>query len=211
MAANTWTPLATWIATLLFWGSLLAFAAALDGYSQTMHPVALLGASGIARALAFNVLAFVLPGLLLAVVAWRWRTAMADNAAWFSRIGLRLALLSALAFALQGLLPLDPQDLEADASRLHAAAWMLWWLAGVAAMVFCAAGAWRDSSNRAWTILSLLAAALLACLPLLAMSTLVDWPPPVAERCAFAVWFAWLLWLSRHEMRRGSAQTRKLP
>lgn len=207
---NSWVLFTTWIATLLFWGALLAFATALDGYSQMMHPVALLGAHGTPRALAFNVLGFLLPGLLLALMAWRLRAAMPDSASWPARIGVRLVLLSALAFALQGVLPLDPQDLEADASRLHAAAWMLWWVAGVAAIVFYAAGAWRDHEGRAWAMLSLLAAALLACLPLLAMSALVDWPPPVTERCAFAMWFVWLLLLSRHEMRRGIAQARNL-
>ena len=48
-------------------------AALLEGYSHLLHPVALPGAIGVPRAWAFNLLVFVLPGLLLAVSAWRIR------------------------------------------------------------------------------------------------------------------------------------------
>src|SRR3546814_10898701 len=78
------------------------------------------------HALAFNVLGFVLPGVLAALVAWRLRASLDDGAPWAARIGAWLALLSALAFAAQGLLPLDPRGLEADASRMHATMWTLW-------------------------------------------------------------------------------------
>src|SRR3546814_9922281 len=65
------------------------------------------------HALAFNALGFVLPGVLAALVAWRLRASLDAGAPWAARIGAWLALLSALAFAAQGLLPLDPRDLEA--------------------------------------------------------------------------------------------------
>ena len=39
-----------------------------------------------------------------------------------------LVQLSALAFAAQGVVPLDPEDTDATASRLHVLAWMLWQL-----------------------------------------------------------------------------------
>src|SRR3546814_1754845 len=75
------------------------------------------------------VLGFLLPGVLAALVAWRLRASLDDGAPWAARIGAWLALLSALAFAAQGLLPLDPRDLESDASRMHATMWTLWWVA----------------------------------------------------------------------------------
>ena len=61
------------MAALLFVLAVLGFGAGLDGYAQARHPVALLGAHGVPHALAFNLLGFVLPGLLAAVVAERLR------------------------------------------------------------------------------------------------------------------------------------------
>ena len=51
------------LAAACFVLAVVGFGAALGGYSQAMHPVALLGAHGVPHALAFNVLGLVLPGL----------------------------------------------------------------------------------------------------------------------------------------------------
>src|SRR3546814_17431834 len=136
------------VAVVLFAAAVAGFGAALDGYSQAIHPVGLLGARGMPHALAFNVLGFVLPGVLAALVAWRLRASLDDGAPWAARIGAWLALLSALAFAAQGLLPLDPRDLEADASRMHATMWTLWWVALLPAAVLLAFGSRDRKSTR---------------------------------------------------------------
>lgn len=169
--------------------AVLAFGHALDGYSQSLHPVALLGATGVPRALAFNLLAFVLPGALAGCQAWALRTALPVQASAAARIGLQLVLLSALAFALQGLLPLDPRDLDDRASRLHATAWMLWWIAFVPGALLLALGAWR-ARRPSSSIVHLLAALLVACFALLAERWL---GAAVAQRLAFAAWLGWLL------------------
>ncbi len=97
------------------------FGAALGGYSHAQHPVALLGADGVAHSLAFNLLGFVLPGLLAVVVAVELR--QRASAGWQWRIGSQLLLLAAVAFAAQGLLPMDLQQLDGPQSRYHALAW----------------------------------------------------------------------------------------
>src|SRR3546814_2634837 len=125
------------VAVVLFAAAVAGFGAALDGYSQAIHPVGLLGARGMPHALAFNVLGFVLPGVLAALVAWRLRASLDDGAPWAARIGAWLALLSALAFAAQGLLPLDPRDLEADASQIGRAHVELQSLMRISYAVFC--------------------------------------------------------------------------
>ncbi|PWB21607.1 DUF998 domain-containing protein, partial [Stenotrophomonas sp. SPM] len=61
------------LAAACFVLAVVGFGAALGGYSQAMHPVALLGAHGVPHALAFNVVGLVLPGALAAVVAERLR------------------------------------------------------------------------------------------------------------------------------------------
>lgn len=175
-------------AMVLFVAAVAGFGAALEGYSQARHPVGLLGASGVPHALAFNVLGFVLPGLLAAFVAWRLRVAMGDNAPWVARIGAWLALLSAIAFVAQGLLPLDPGDLESDASRAHATAWTLWWVALLPATLLLALGLRGESESRARVLASIVVAVVVVALAMLPLDLLA---PAFAQRVVFATWLAW--------------------
>lgn len=176
-------------AAVLFAAAVSGFGLALDGYVHMQYPVALLGANGFPRALAFNMLAFVLPGMLAGVTALELRRRLPRDAGWSLRIGAQLVFLSALAFIAMGLFPLDPQDLESDASRLHGTAWMLWSVAFIPGAVLLGAGllsqpAW---SRFAWA--SLIAAAGL----LIAGFVLTDFMPAgAAQRIAFGLWFAWL-------------------
>lgn len=192
--------LAAWLAAASFAAALLALGALLDGYVQGRDPVALLGARGIPRATAFNLLAFVLPGLLAAWCAWSLREAMPVGAGAASRIGARLVFLAALAFAAQGVLALDPADLDAMGTRLHAIAWMLWVLAFAAGAV---ALAWGEASReRTGAALShALAGVMVAGFALFAGGLLA---PAIAQRIAYAAWFAWLL-LAPAGLSRGAA------
>ncbi|PSD48850.1 DUF998 domain-containing protein, partial [Stenotrophomonas maltophilia] len=74
------------VAALLFVLAVLGFGAGLDGYAQARHPVALLGAQGVPHALAFNLLGFVLPGLLAVVVAECLRRRLPATAGWAPRV-----------------------------------------------------------------------------------------------------------------------------
>jgi hypothetical protein len=167
--------------------ALLGFGAALDGYSHWRHPPGLLGAQGIPYALAFNLLGYIGPGLALAWVAWGLAGAARGLRAP-ARIGAWLWLWSALAWAAQGVVSLDPQDLDAHASRLHALAWMLWWLAfapGAALLAYAslAAPAWRR-----FGVIALAAAAVLVLAVLAADARLVPGAP--AQRVALLAWLA---------------------
>lgn len=173
----------------LFLLVLAGFGAVHDGYSHALHPPALLGARGIDHAQAFNVLGYMVPGLLAGVVAMAMR-AQLDRASWMARIGPWLWLLSAGAFAVQGMLPLDPSDLDAQASRLHAAAWTVWWIAFVPGAALLGAGLGRDAR---WRVVRRVAAIAALLLPLFALFAPLGMPAGVAQRLALAVWFASLL------------------
>jgi len=177
-------------ALALFIAATAISGALLDGYSHREHPLALLGAAGVPRALAFNVFAFVLPGSAVAIVFWTIRSALPATAGWRARIGTQLAVLSALAFAAQGLFPLDPGDLGGRANALHALAWTVWWIAFAAAGGLLAAGG--ASHGFKWaTAVSLIATLALALPP---------WPGAMAAfapRLAFVVWFVWAAWAGR--------------
>jgi hypothetical membrane protein len=104
--------------------------AAIEGYSQLVHPASLLGARQLGQAgVLFGLFAFVLPGLVGAWLGLRLRAVLPASAGWAARIGAQLVLLAALGFAAQGVLPLDLEGLDAGSSRLHAMAWLLWALA----------------------------------------------------------------------------------
>ena len=183
MRDNDWWLAA--VALLVCVAAVAAFGASSPDFGQLRHPVALLGADGEPNALAFNLLGFVLPGALLGWLAWRWRS-QAGNYGWRARLGLQMLLLSALAFAAQGLLPLDPTDLLAPASRAHAVAWSAWWIAFVAGGVLLAGG--RGGRVGLLVVLGVL---------LLAMAGASLVPAALAQRLAFLGWFGWWLLAAR--------------
>ncbi|MEN1959577.1 DUF998 domain-containing protein [Luteimonas sp. MJ246] len=168
--------------------ALACFGAALPGYAQLQYPVALLGAAGVPRATAFNLAGFLLPGLLAAFVALHRRGGLPQSAALAARLGWTLALLAALAFAAQGLLPLDASSPDAGRGRLHGVAWGLWGIASTAAALALSLDALR---LRRWRAVAghLLAGALVFSLAWLTADLV---PPALAQRAAFACWFAWI-------------------
>jgi len=184
-----------WTALLVWACGLLALGAQLPGYSQAVHPVAMAGARGVPGAGLFNAMVFVLPGALVALVAWRLRAVLPAGAGIVSRIGVALVLLSALAFAAQGVLPLDPADPDGVATALHATAWSAWWIA------FTAGGAALAFAMRDWRgpMLASLAA-VLATAPLAGVLL----PGGIAQRVAFACWFAGIAWIASRRLSRGA-------
>lgn len=176
------------VAAALCLGAGLGFATATEGYSHAQHPLALLGATMMPHAHAFNLLAFVLPGALVAVVALRLRAVLGDRAGWAARIGAQALLLSSLAFAAQGLLPLDLTDLESVASGRHAAAWMLWWIAFATGGALLALGLRRQPE---WSSLAGATVVAVMLLPLFVLLVPHLLPAGIAQRIAFATWFGW--------------------
>ncbi len=194
---NPMRPLLPWAAIaalLLFGASVWGFGAALPGYSQTLHPVSLLGATGVRHALAFNLLAYVLPGLVAALVAIDLRARLPAGAGWWSRLGTQLLLLSALGMIAMGLLPLDPQDLESASSRLHGTAWMGWLIAFAGGSAALAIGllSTRIAVRLAWV------SGVAALALLVAAFVFPAWVGTgIAQRLALAVWFGWFACAAR--------------
>ena len=176
-------------AAALFILTVIGFGAALPGYLPLGHPVALLGAIGVPHALAFNVLAFVLPGLAAVVVALRLLARSPRTAPWSLRVGGQMLLLSGLAFAAMGVLPLDASDIESRASQYHASAWMVWVLAFVPGAVLSGLGERGVTGGGRLSVVHL-AAGVLVGLGALVLQTVM--PAPLAQRLAFVAWAVWL-------------------
>ena len=185
------------LAVLCFLGAVLGFGAVVDGYSHRSHPVALLGASTMPGAWAFNLLAFVLPGVLIAWQGWRLRDALDHGnhpVRATARVGAQLVQLSALAFAAQGVLPLDLSDLQNPTSARHAAAWMIWWLAFALGGGLLAVGLRDRLRWRPFALGTLLVA---IALPLCALALPGRIDVGVAQRLGLALWFLWALACAR--------------
>lgn len=191
------------VAALLALASIHLSGLSLDGYVQGLHPVALPGARGVSGAAAFNLLAFVLPGLAVGWLAWSARGWPRIGTTRLARLALQCLLIAAAAHAAQGLLPLDPMDLDATESRLHAAAWTVWWLASVVALVLGAVAALCIRPVLAPVAAAMGGAAVaMAMLPATSVAGL---DPPVAQRLALALWFGAVVALSM----RGTGPTRR--
>lgn len=182
-------PLTGALAAIAFIAAVVGFGMTLSGYSQVWHPVAVLGARGVPHALGFNLLGFVLTGLLAAVVALDLRHRLPADAGWTARVGAQFLLLSALGFAGLGVLPLDPDDLHNDASSLHATAWLLWWVAFVPGAVLFVFGMRGRRGWRPAVIASGVAAAIVLFSALVAVALM---PAGIAQRLGYAAWLLWL-------------------
>ena len=187
-------PLTGALAALVFVGAVAGFGVALSGYSQVWHPVAVLGAKGVPHALGFNLLGFVLTGVLAAVAALDLRHRLPADAGWPARVGAQLLLLSALGFIALGVLPLDPDDLHNEASSLHATAWLLWWVAFVPGAALFALGMRGRSRWRPVVTASIVAAAVVLFSALIAVALM---PAGIAQRLGYAAWLGWLCVASR--------------
>jgi len=176
----------------LFAATVAGFGWWLDGAAHGLHPVGFLGGQCVPGASAFNVLGFVIPGAIAAALAWRLRDLATSPPRLSAGLGWQLVFLSALAFAAQGLLPLDPTDLDARPSRLHALAWTLWWLAFVPGALLLAWTALQGQPRRyeGFAVHAAAAGWLLALTGPLAAKL----DAALAQRLAYGVWFVWLAW-----------------
>ena len=112
--------LATLSASILFTGSLIIFRQLrLDGYTHGTKAVSELGAVGAPNAIAFNLLGFVLPGLLVVFAAATLARATGNAK------GMALLALTGAAWALTGVFPFDMAARASLTSQAHLAAAML--------------------------------------------------------------------------------------
>lgn len=188
MAPGMTSRVAATVAPLSFLAAALLGGITIEGYSHLRHPLALLGAMQAPHPLAFGIFAFVLPGAAGAWVAGGLRARLPAMAGWPTRIGAQLLLLAALAFAAQGVLPLDAEDLDAGRSRYHATAWLLWALAFPAGATLLAAGLWRTPCWRRLALASLAAGVAVVLCGFLASGWI---GAALVQRAAFLAWLGW--------------------
>jgi hypothetical protein len=198
---------AGWLAGLVFALALAWAGAQVAGYDPARQSIGLLGARGSTVAAGFNVAGYLVPGLLLTVFAVAFgRQERRDGSTLAARLGGHLALISALAFAAQGLLPLDPaSSADGAAAQRHVFALTIAMIAAVPSTILLAAGLRRRAG---WAPLPQLGAAFAALLLLALAWPAHEWLPGWAgrsgfsQRLAFLVYFAWPALASLVALRR---------
>jgi hypothetical protein len=162
------------------------------GFAHRTHPLAWLGAVGVPSAVGFNSIGFALAGVLAALALWPLRNALPTDARWSARIGAQLTMLSAFAFAAQGLLPIDLEDLDGTTSGMHGAVWLAWLLMFAVGNALLAWGVRKTRDSNVREIVFLAAQAIPACALLGGLAM----PVAIAQRLAFVLWFVWAIWIS---------------
>ena len=193
-----------WLAPLWFAAVLAAWAFGLP--ASAVAPVGQLGAIGASGAAAFNALGLMAPGLALVLFSIALeRVLVRDVAGRAARLGTGMLMICALAFAAQGVFPLDLDELDGPVSQRHASALALALLGQIAAQITLALALRRLPRWRLAATLSLLAGAALA-------GGLI-WPPQdlfpflagragLAQRLLLALWFGWFALIAILALRR---------
>ena len=180
-------------ANLLFWASVATFAALRPDYAHATKAVSELGAWGAPNMWAFNVLGYILPGLLLAACGWLLGRAAKSNAV------AALLALSGVGVAVAGAFPADMNDYGSFTTMGHlvgsTGSLVAWALALVCAMLF---------ARKNWPALAALSAAALA-LTIGAFFLYETLPSGIVQRITFGVFFAYFLVASLLLWRRTRA------
>lgn len=204
--AIRWGLHAGWLAGGVFALAAWGFAMADPGHVAARHPPGHLGALGAPLAWGWNLLGFVLPGVLLLACALALEGLLQrEGAGRCMRLATGLLMLSALAFAAQGLLRFDLQAFDGAASQRHVSALALAVLGQLAAALLLALAVWR---RRGWRLLAGVGLAIAALLLLFLILPAPQWLPPFqgrpghAQRLLFGLYFAWFALAAAVGLRR---------
>lgn len=197
---------AGWLAGALFLLALWVVAGATPGYQHAYQAVSELGVVGATHAPWWNVLGFIVPGMLVALFAHALAmTLRGDGIGATGRIALWLLGFSGLAFAGNGIWPYDLARPDDRASQLHVASLTL---ALVAFLPAAGLMAFALRRRRAWRPLVVFGPAL----ALLTIASVADRAgnfvpalqgvPGFGQRLTLALYFAWMALASWVALRR---------
>lgn len=179
-------------ANVLFWVSVVTFAALRPDYAHATKAVSELGAWGAPNMWAFNVLGYIVPGLLLATCGW-----LLGRAAKSNTVAALLAL-SGMGVAVAGAFPADMNDYRSFTTMGHlvgsTGSLAAWALALVGAMLL---------ARKSWPALAMLSAAVFA-LTIGAFFLYETLPSGIVQRITFGVFFAYFLAASLMLWRRAA-------
>lgn len=186
-------------AVVVFWTALFGFAAAYPGYSHFHKAISELGAFGAPHALAWNLIGFIIPGLLLAACGAGLGRAI--DVSGRATIVYWLLVLSGVGFAGTGVIPAEMrQGSPFMRSPFTVGHVVMTLLSGIPWTIAAFLVVGRVKQNPVWqhsTRVSIVLA--VACVVGFALNILApSLPvladrPGLAQRISFGVYFAWFL------------------
>lgn len=198
---------AGWLAGACFAVAVLVLGAAGGGFDAARQPLGDLGALNVSGASLWNVFGFIVPGVLLLIFSLGLETVMRhDEARRGGRLGTGLLMVSALAFAAQGIFPFDMDEPHAMASQWHVSALVFALLALMAGAAFISASL---KSRPSWRVLVVLGPAFAALLllflvhPPQQLFPMLEGRPGYAHRVIFAAYFCWFALAAAVGLHRG--------
>jgi hypothetical membrane protein len=198
-------------AVALFWIALFVFAALYPGYSHDTKAISELGAFGAPHARAWNLLGFIVPGLLLAASGAGLATAIDGR-----RTSLYwLLLVSGVGFAGTGVIPAEMQNgsplMQSPFTLGHV---LMTLLSGIPWVISAFLLIGHVKRNPGWQHLRRVSV-LLAALCVVGFALNIFAPaapvlshrPGLAQRISFAIYFGWFLVMSLHLLSGPRAQS----
>jgi hypothetical membrane protein len=191
-------------AVVMFWTALFGFSAAYQGYSHSHKAISELGAFGAPHALAWNLIGFITPGLLLATCGAGLARAIevsgrATAVYW-------LLVMSGVGFAGTGVIPAEMRQgspfMQSPFTVGHI---VMTLLSGIpwAIAAFLVVG--RVTQNPVWQRSRRVSIVLaVACVAGFALNILAPvlpvlaHRPGLAQRISFGIYFAWFLIMAVH-------------
>jgi hypothetical membrane protein len=179
---------------VLFWSALVVFGSLDPTYSHATRAVSELGMVGAPHQWAWNVVGFILPGLLLAWFGFGMARAVGPPGS----IGAFLLCASGILFAATGVFAADLQDMGSFTTRAHIWASYGSLLCWLPAPILIAVAARRRSMN------AVMWASIVGLVCLLAGVVLGHefLSRGFAQRLNFATYFAWVLVVSMMLLRQ---------
>lgn len=191
-------------AVVMFWTALFSFAAAYPGYSHSHKAISELGAFGAPHALAWNLIGFITPGLLLAVcgagIARAIEVSGRKTAVYW------LLVMSGVGFAGTGVIPAEMRHgspfMQSPFTVGHVVMTLLSSIPWTIAAFLVVA---RVNQNPAWQhfrrISIILAVASVAGFALNVLAPSLPGlanRPGLGQRISFGIYFAWFLIMAGH-------------
>jgi hypothetical membrane protein len=194
----------------IFWTASFVFGALRPSYSHTVNTISELGARGTPHATSWNVVGFVVPGLLLAITGRAIARSIIGARSWSTTLAGSLLFLAGLAIAAQGIIPADMTNGVADITSPHTRGHFISSLVSGAAWaigaVMLVGPMKRSPTWHGWHIVSIGLVLLAVGASLALRGTL---PDGLAQRLGDALFFVWFVLMSvkliRLERRHGPA------
>jgi hypothetical membrane protein len=181
-------------ACVVFWAASFVLGALRPSYSHSLNTISELGARGTPNAIWWNVVGFIVPGLLLALAGGVIAQSIGRGQSKLRSLAGLLLVLSGLAIAGQGVLPADMTNGVADITSQYTRGHFISSLVAAATWsigVLLLTGLMKRSPD--WRSLRVVSIVLVLLALVAAFALRGTLPDGLAQRLGNAIFFAWFV------------------